>query len=374
MPAPKGTRLKPRSNGIWYIVWTGNDRGRSTRTRDRGLAETALAAFIQKRGAPDGVAAGGLTVAAALDYYLHEHVLAVRQDGTHKVAARDRLWYETKGGGAGGIIPVLASHFGAMRVADITDDMIDLYVSRRHAGEIGQPAGDGTIRRELGCLIAAINHNVRVNVRPRRLLPVDVPPIRLPDAPPPRDRWLARGEADALLAATAPPGGSRRLTRAYRFIYIALATGARRRSIETLTWFQVDLERDLIHFNPPGRRQTKKRRVPVPISDSLRIMLLRARNEKTGEFVLDHPGSIRKTFDTAVANAGLAGVTRHTLRHTFATWAAQAGVDIWKIAGILGDDERTVRKNYAHHSPEYLRDAVNFEKERPDETRFKNPI
>ena len=199
-----------------------------------------------------------------------------------------------------------------------------------------------------------MNHNVRVNVRPRRLLAQDVPPIRLPDAPPPKDRWLDRDEAKRLMEA-AKPG-----TRAHMFISIALATGARRSSIETLTWFQVDLEFGVINFNPPGRRQTKKRRVPVPISDSLRPILIEAYEQRTNEFVLGHHGSIRKTFDTAVRTAGLVDVTRHTLRHTFATWAAQAGVDMWKIAGVLGDDEKTVRDKYVHHSPEHLRDAVNF--------------
>jgi integrase len=30
------------------------------------------------------------------------------------------------------------------------------------------------------------------------------------------------------------------------------------------------------------------------------------------------------------------GVTRHTLRHTRATWMAEAGVPLWEAAGFLG--------------------------------------
>ena len=63
-----------------------------------------------------------------------------------------------------------------------------------------------------------------------------------------------------------------------------------------------------------------------------------------------------------MVRAGLQGVTRHTLRHTWATWAAQHRVSMWDIAGVLGDTVETVTRNYAHHSPDDLRAAVNFRK------------
>ncbi|OFX03265.1 MAG: hypothetical protein A3E78_12050 [Alphaproteobacteria bacterium RIFCSPHIGHO2_12_FULL_63_12] len=361
MPAAKGTRIERRHNGVFYIVWTGNTRGRSTGTRDRALAEAALAEFIVERGHTDGV--GGLTVAGALDYYRTEHVFATRPDGTFVVASRDPLYYVRKDGVPAGTIPTLAAHFGTTLVRDVTDDQVAEYVAQRTSGRLGRKVGAGTLRKELGCLIAAMNHSANKNLKPRRIAKADIPTIALPEAPPPKDRWLSRAEADALLAA-AQSEGAERLTRATRFIAVALGTAARRRSIETLTWFQVDLDRGIVHFNPPGRRQTKKRRVPVPISDALRPVLERARAERTSEFVLDHDGAIRKTFETAIAAAGLKGVTPHTLRHTWATWAAQAGIAMWDIAGVLGDDEATVRKNYLHHAPDHLRSAVNFWRDR----------
>jgi integrase len=54
-----------------------------------------------------------------------------------------------------------------------------------------------------------------------------------------------------------------------------------------------------------------------------------------------------------------ARVTPHTFRHTWATWAAQRGVPLFEIAGMLGDTMKTVEKNYAHHHPDHLRGAVN---------------
>src|SRR3546814_1378247 len=128
----------------------------------------------------------------------------------------------------------------------------------------------------------------------------------------------------------------------YRFIALALDTAARKEAIETLTWFQVDLERRKIALNPKGRRQTKKRRPPIAMSDWLHTVLVQTKAEqeeraqemaeKTGkplancrtEYVLDHPGSIRSAFESAIERAGLAPdgmaeedkVTPHTLRHT----------------------------------------------------------
>ena len=41
-----------------------------------------------------------------------------------------------------------------------------------------------------------------------------------------------------------------------------------------------------------------------------------------------------------------------------ATWLARAGVDLWKAAGLLGMTVETLQRVYAHHHPDYLRDAA----------------
>ena len=37
---------------------------------------------------------------------------------------------------------------------------------------------------------------------------------------------------------------------------------------------------------------------------------------------------------------------------------AQRGVSLWDIAGILGNSLDVVERTYAHHSPDYLREAA----------------
>lgn len=340
----QGTRLIQRQ-GKWYITWTecGRSYRRSTGTGNRKEAETVLAAFIQERDRPSS-AEGALPVEVALADYIDEHA-------KKKCAAPERIEYAAK--------PLSEFFYGAA-VSSIAQADVAAYCEWRGVS-------DGTLRRELNVLVAAINHAVRA----KRLSAADVPYIPLPSEPPGKDRWLRREEAHKLLEAASyaiargdggrfERGAAGSLTRCYLFTMIALHTAARKRSIETLTWFQVDLTKKRINFNPAGRKQTKKRRPVVPISDELLTVLKQAHAQAESEYVLGHPGAIRSTFESAALRAGLEDVTPHTLRHTWATWAAQAGRPLWDIAGVLGDTLSTVEKKYAHHHPDYLRETVNF--------------
>jgi integrase len=48
----------------------------------------------------------------------------------------------------------------------------------------------------------------------------------------------------------------------------------------------------------------------------------------------------------------------HSLRHTSASWLAIAGVDLFKIAKILGHRDMRMTQRYSHLSEHALRDAV----------------
>lgn len=53
------------------------------------------------------------------------------------------------------------------------------------------------------------------------------------------------------------------------------------------------------------------------------------------------------------------GITAHTMRHTLASWLAQADVQLMKIAAVLGDTVETVQRHYAHLLPKDLDQAIN---------------
>jgi integrase len=361
MPRPnRGPSLKRNARGIYEICWTeaGRSKRSSTGTGDLQSAEKVLGNFLLLDGREERKAeAGALLVVdvmgnegtPAADYW-HEHI---EPDVIDKAGARS-------------CYKKLLQHFGPMKVKDIMPADVAAYVAARRAGRIGKPSVNHTISKELSFLNAAINHAVKA----RRLSRADQPFIKLPGYSPPRDRWLSYDEADALLtAALERPASGRnvrhkeRLPRVYRFIALALHTASRKTALLGLQRAQVDIPAGMIRLNPPGRAQTKKHRPRVPISDALVPILERTLAEIPDEpsaYLLDHAGEISKAFNAAVKRAGLGSdVTPHVLRHTKATWMAQAGVSMFDIAGVLGDSVETVTKTYAHHHPDFLRAAIN---------------
>lgn len=82
------------------------------------------------------------------------------------------------------------------------------------------------------------------------------------------------------------------------------------------------------------------------------------------EYVIEWAGqpvkSIKRGFREAVKRAGLdKSVTPHVLRHTAASWMAEAGIPMSEIAAVLGhSDSRTTERVYAKLSSTYLQRAV----------------
>jgi len=331
----QGPYLALNRNGVWEIRWSenGRSRTRTTNQTDRAKANMALARFTLDGAQKED---RKISISRILELYFSGHVL-------RKVVDKDRERL---------IIRHLDGFFGHTAASAIRISHIEAY--ERHRA----PARPGTIRRELATLVASLNHAVRH----RHMARADIPYIPLPAAAVPRDRWLTRSEAARILRASAKNRQGGRLARVERFVWLALYTAARSGAIIELTWDRVDFDRGLIDFNPTGRRQTKKRRPVVPIAPELYPVLRRARREANSLFVLDNAGTVRTSFESLIKRTGIKTVTAHTFRHTWATWAAQDGVDLWMIGGVLGDRMATVEANYAHHHPDFLRSAMDRRK------------
>lgn len=241
----------------------------------------------------------------------------------------------------------LKPYFKDMLIHEITPNKIKEYIRDKQT----EGYKDGTIRKQLTPLSASFNHAHKEG----RIAP---PPIvTMPSPPPAKDIFLTQPQAIELFRATKTP-------HIKLYIALGLYTGARKSAILDLKWAQVSLEKRLINLNPPGRTQTKKLRPIVPINDDLLFLLKEARSvPRCGEYVVmfggQKVGNIKKAFARICDMVGLKNVTPHTLRHTFATWLAQEGVSMGRIAKLLGDRETTVERNYAHHSPEYMHANVN---------------
>jgi integrase len=312
--------LRPSESGVFYIHWSEQRRSKRESTRQ--------------------------TEVAAASAYFDEWLTLLDAPGRGQVLTCSDLWRRKYGESERHryLWKHLAPVFGGLAPAAVTQEMVDRYVARRRAA----PA---TIRLEIVSLVAAWNAAVKA----RHLTAADVPTIDTPDDSPPRDRWLADDEIDRLLAAAHTPG---RLSRAERFCWIALDACARRTAIQELRWEQVDFESRLIHFNPPGRVQTSKRRASVPMSNRLYTVLQQAHEERVGPYVLDTPGEVYRAVVATARAAGLEGVHPHVLRHTGATHMARRGVPLWIVAQLLGNSLAMVEAVYAKWQPDFGRAAV----------------
>jgi integrase len=318
MSEPTGKLVRYRK--IWCIAWSVDRRTkrRSLGTRDRTLAETRYQAYLaesKRTTRPTRV-----TVADCLAGYL---------EATPAVEGRKAL-----------------SWFGPKLPEHIDRAACDDYTALRTADGI-RPK---TIHTELGMLRSALIWAEREGWLTK------APYIHRPDPGAPRDRWLSREEADRLKAGC-------RMPHVRLFVEVALATGARPGAVLDLTWKQVSFDLNRVDFNPPGRSRTRKGRANVPMTPTLRDALQQANSARQSEHVVEWASgpvkSIKKGFAEACRRAGLVGVTPHTLRHTAATWMAEAGVPMRQISLCLGHTSTAVTERvYAKHTPDYLKDAM----------------
>jgi integrase len=278
----------------------------------------------------------------------------------------------------------LDAYFSGKMLAEVNTKLCKGYVSHRQKNGGGQ----GGARRDLEAFRAAINHHAKENLHRGNVS------VWLPDKGEARERWLTRDEAAAAIwyayryreVQTIHVGphkgekvitGRRPLRHVARFMLMGCYTGTRAGSLAAAATTRavgkafVDLERGLFYRKPVGKKATNKRQPPAPIPPGLLAHMRRwVRVGIAKEHFVEWNGkpiqSVKKAFrtvikgaevDTTVASGG--NVTPHTLRHTAATWLMQQGANLYTAAGYLGMSVEVLERNYGHHHPDYMADAVD---------------
>lgn len=319
----------------WYrgklaAVWN-DEKGKRCRhslgTADQALARARLAEYarvytLETTGAP-------VTVGAIFQAYVGDR----SGDGKPVVRMQD-AWKR------------LAPTFGPLLPGHVNKHAVRGYTQARATAG----ASRGTVHLELTYLRAALRHAEREGWVAR------APFIPLPVKPKPKDHYLTKAEAAALLEAAAMP-------HVRLFITLALATGGRASAILGLTWQRVNFARGTIDLRDPTLGDTPKGRALVPMNEMARAALEQARGTSISDYVIEWGGkpvrSVKKGMAAAAARAGLEA-TPHVLRHTAAVWMAEAEVPMEEIAQYLGHSSTaTTYRVYARYSPGHLRKAAN---------------
>lgn len=319
MSSPSLIQIKGRPN--WYILHRGKRISTGTPERREAFAELDR----YRKGAPSVHRAGPSDLQDLLEKWSEGYL--------EEAGTRERWKKKWRY-----VVGTLNRHAGWL-----TMDRLDrkwsrsYYEARRREG-----VGDGTIRQEIGLVSAAW----------RRHGPGDPPDYDRPAEAEPRDVWLTKEQAGQLVDACDAP-------HLRLFVHLALATAGRSGALLRLPWSAVDLDKGFVDLRRAGL-PGGKRHSHVPISEEALDEARAAREVARTPFVIEYQsrqiGDISRAFRAAVRRAGLPDeVTPHCLRHTCATWMAQAGVDMWEIAGFLGHgDIKLVQKTYGHHHPDFM--------------------
>ncbi|MGB9736178.1 MAG: tyrosine-type recombinase/integrase, partial [bacterium] len=67
-----------------------------------------------------------------------------------------------------------------------------------------------------------------------------------------------------------------------------------------------------------------------------------------------------------VNETGITDFRFHDLRHTFASWLVQNGVDLYVVQRLLGHKTGEMTRRYAHLAPDNLRAGVAMLDKRPE--------
>jgi integrase len=314
--------LKARDNGIWYICWTHPDGrpGRaSTRTRDRGEAERALARYILEHDRPRDQRLTETTVEAALVRYWHHHGRQLFDKG---IVRR--------------VIGLVCDHAPMTTLADFTIQRQEVFMRAAMPG-----LSAGTRRRYMGVIEAAVNWLYRRG-EVERPIPIMLPqavdgPGARPFTPEEMGRFLAACQAE----------------HEQRLGLLLVTTGPRPQAVLQLDWSRV--VGGVVDYDVPGRRKTKKRRATAPLAPTVARYLEERRSvgpvvQWRGRPLRSH----RMTIQRVMGRAGLDG-TAYCLRKGLATWLASQGVPELEYGAILGHRvQKATTARYAHLRPDWM--------------------
>jgi len=213
----------------------------------------------------------------------------------------------------------------------------------------------------------ASRHGVFVGENP-------VKKVKIPKVDNKRLRFLSLDEANELLNML-----KNEPTEMWEMALISLHCGLRAKEIFKLRWIDIDIENALMKVS--GKGQTTRF---AYMTDHVREMLLSKEMGKLDDLLYPSPAGsqrreIPRIFERVVKklkfNEGVTDrrdkVVFHTLRHTYASWLVQQGVDLYVVKDRLGHSTIAMTERYSHLAPENSERTVKVLEKLLEETNSK---
>lgn len=245
----------------------------------------------------------------------------------------------------------LKDFFGSYTLAEINPALIDEFKRMRKSKGV-KPA---TINRQLNILRRMLNL-----AKNRWLWIKEVPYVEMePKADKKRIRHLSFDEFHLLLDCCEE--------WLKGIVVVAAWTGLRRGNIINLQRNQINLFAKTIMLESDDMKNEENLTIPIsaPALEVLKSAMKVARLKNPYIFC-DEDGSpyaeqrVYRGFKRAAKSAGIEDLRFHDLRHCFASWNRQAGVDIDTLADLMGHKDTRMTRRYAHITPVHLRNAVDL--------------
>lgn len=244
-------------------------------------------------------------------------------------------------------------HLGGLTIGQITaDDVLgNLPTHRTYKHKGPTPLKPATKNRYLATIRTMLNMCVTWGWI------IKAPHLPAMKEPRRRIRWITPAEAQALISAI-PQQWLRNAC------ILGFATGMREDELYSLEWPQVNMRNRSAWVEGDQAKSGRARAIPLN-ADALAVL---ERLQRKDGYVLTRNGKRinggdDRMFAKASADAGIKNFRFHDIRHTWASWHAQAGTPLLVLQKLGGWETLEMVMKYAHLAPSHLADhahAVTF--------------
>ena len=317
---------KPGSN-IWWIHWQHAGK------RHREMVGTRSAAInlYMKRKSEAQAGRKLETVRITKDVTLGELIDAAVEHSIMNLKRKHPRDYTSKAA-------IVKAAFGSRAAAEITPQDIEKWQISRHVS----PATCNRYRDFISICYRLGMKNGKVTSNPARL-------VDRRQEPSGRLRYLSRAEFGRLAEAVREDNPEQLAA-----LEVSTFTGIRWSEQFGITWAQVDWTGKCIRLTKTKNKSDREVPLNSVALDAIKRQWAAQSDAKPTDKVFPLPGHAadhRWWFNPALKKAKITGVSWHTLRHTFCSWLAMAGVNLKEIQVLAGHKRVEMSARYAHLSP-----------------------